>query len=106
MTEEMDPFVMVLEQLKELQDRQRQLNEKGFKKGYGEGFKAGHKEEREEMLAEVRAILLHELANRFGDLLPEARLRVEQLVSFEKIVGLSFVIGTAPDLAALGLTGP
>jgi hypothetical protein len=101
--EEVDPFVKVLEQLRKLQVRQVRLTEKGFKKGYGEGFKAGHKTEQEEMLAEVRVLLLHELETRFGDLPPEARMRVEWLVSFEKIVELSFAIAIAPDLATLGL---
>lgn len=101
--EEVDPFAKVLEQLRKLQIRQVRLTEKGFKKGYGEGFNADHKAEREEMLAEVRILLLHELETRFGDLPPEARMRMEALVSFEKIVELSFAIGTAPDLAALGL---
>ncbi len=101
--EEVDPFAMVLEQLRKLQIRQVRLTEKGFKKGYGEGFNAGHKTEREEMLAEVRVLLLHELESRFGDLPPEARMRMEALVSFEKIVELTFAIRTTPDLAALGL---
>jgi hypothetical protein len=101
--EEVDPFVKVLEQLRKLQIRQVRLTEKGFKKGYGEGFNAGHKAEREEMLAEVRILLLHELETRFGDLPPEARIRMEALASFEKIVELTFAIRTAQDLAALGL---
>ena len=75
----------------------------GFKEGFREGFKEGRKEEREKMLVEVRAVLLRELGNRFGDLPAEARRRMEALVSFEKIVELTFAIGTAPDLAALGL---
>jgi len=86
-----------------LKVRQVRLTEKGFKKGYGEGFMAGHKVEQEEMLAEVRILLLHELESRFGDLPPEARMRMEALVSFDKIVELTFAIGTAPDLATLGL---
>jgi flagellar biosynthesis/type III secretory pathway protein FliH len=99
--EEMDPFVVVRQQLKELQDRQRRLNEKGFKKGYGEGFKEGHKEEQEEMLAEMHAFLLDELEKRFGDLPPETRKRVEWLKSFERIVELGFAVGSASSLVAL-----
>jgi flagellar biosynthesis/type III secretory pathway protein FliH len=99
--EEMDPFVVVRQQLKELQDRQRRLNEKGFKKGYGEGFKEGHKEEQEEMLAEMHAFLLDELEKRFGDLPPETRKRVEWLKSFERIVKLGFAVGSASSLVAL-----
>ena len=49
---------------------------------------AGHKVGQEEMLAEVRPLLLHELESHFGDLPPEARMRMEALVSFEKIVEL------------------
>jgi hypothetical protein len=65
-----------------------------------EGIQEGYQEATEE----VRAILRQDLEERFGPLSEEVRRRLEAISSLAEIARLISRLGSAPDLAALGLT--
>ncbi|HEV2851381.1 MAG TPA: Rpn family recombination-promoting nuclease/putative transposase [Thermoanaerobaculia bacterium] len=60
-------------------------------------------EGRQEALEEVRGVLLRALQSRFGPLPETARQRVEEIDSLEGLTELTLHVGSAPDLASLGL---
>ena len=58
----------------------------------------------QEATEKVRAILRQDLEERFGPLSEEARRRLEAIRSITDLMRLSSRLGSAPSLAALGLT--
>jgi predicted transposase YdaD len=65
-----------------------------------EGFQRG----RQESIEQARAVLRQDLEARFGPLSEEARRRLEAISSIADLMRLSSRLGSAPSLAALGLT--
>jgi predicted transposase/invertase (TIGR01784 family) len=84
---------MLAERVKEWTEEWKQ---EGLQKGRQEGFA--------EALEQARAILRQDLEERFGPLNEEARQRLEAIGSLPELMRLSSRLGSAPSLAALGLT--
>ena len=102
-------------QIRDLEEAQLMLTERsndwtlnwkqeGYKEGFREGKRAGIEKGIEKGIEEAHISLLTELERRFGPLPEDARRRVQALNSFKDLMELSARIGTAPSLAALGLT--
>lgn len=56
-----------------------------------------------EALEQARAVLRQDLEERFGPLTEEARRRLAAIDSLPELMKLSSRLGSAPNLAALGL---
>ena len=96
---------MLAERVKEWTEEWKwQGIQEGFREGFKEGFREGFREGLHEAREEARVILRQILEERFGPLSEEACRSLEAISSIADLMRLSSRLGSAPSLAALGLT--